>query len=86
MRANVIGRDYQYKRLGTLLLLAALDLHTGHVIAQMHEHHRSREFISLLKELDAFYPQASLIRIIVDNHSAHISKEAMSYLATTQSF
>jgi transposase len=77
-----IGRDYHYQRLGTLSLLAALDLHTGQVIAQVHEHHRSREFISLLKELDAFYPKASLIRIILDNHSAHISKETMSYLAT----
>ena len=77
-----VGRDYHYERLGTLSLLAALDLHTGHVIAQVHERHRSREFISLLKELDAFYPQASLIRIILDNHSAHISKETMSYLAT----
>ena len=79
-----IGRDYHYERLGTLSLLAALDLHSGHVIAQVHEHHRSSEFISLLKEkeLDAFYPDARLIRIILDNHSAHISKETMSYLAT----
>jgi transposase len=77
-----IGRDYHYERLGTLSLLAALDLHTGHVIGQVHEHHRSSEFISLLKELDAFYPASCLIRIILDNHSAHISKETMSYLAT----
>ena len=77
-----IGRDYHYERLGTLSLLAALDLHTGHVIAQVHERHRSVEFISLLKEIDAFYPKESLIRIILDNHSAHISKETMSYLAT----
>jgi len=77
-----IGRDYHYERLGTLSLLAALDLHTGHVIAQVHKHHRSSEFISLLKELDAFYPQESLIRVILDNHSAHISKETMCYLAT----
>lgn len=77
-----IGRDYHYERLGTLSLLAALDLHTGHVIGQVHEHHRSSEFILLLKELDAFYPKDSLIRIILDNHSAHISKETMNYLAT----
>ena len=44
-----IGRDYEYKRLGTVSILAALDLHTGHVMAQVHERHRSREFISLLK-------------------------------------
>jgi len=50
-----IGRDYEYKRLGTVSILAALDLHTGHVMAQVHDRHRSREFISLLQELDAYY-------------------------------
>lgn len=77
-----MGRDYEYKRLGTLSLLAALDLHDGHIIAQVHERHRSKEFVSLLKELDNYYPKNCVIRIILDNHSAHISKETMSYLAT----
>ena len=77
-----IMRDYEYKRLGTLSILAALDLHDGHVIAQVHDRHRSSEFISLLKEIDASYPAESTIRIILDNHSAHISKETMKYLAS----
>ena len=77
-----MGRDYEYKRLGTLSLLAALDLHDGHIIAQVHERHRSKEFVLLLKELDDYYPKNCTIRIILDNHSAHISKETMSYLAT----
>ncbi len=76
-----VMRDYEYKCLGTLSILAALDLHNGHVIAQVHDKHRSSEFISLLKELDAYYPTESTIRIILDNHSAHISKETMKYLA-----
>ena len=77
-----MGRDYEYKRLGTVSLLAALDLHDGHVIAQVHDRHRSREFISLLKEMDQCYPKDCTIRVILDNHSAHISKETMSYLST----
>jgi len=77
-----IGRDYEYKRLGTVSLLAALDLHDGHVIAQVHDRHRSREFISLLKEMDQCYPKDCTIRVILDNHSAHISKETMAYLST----
>lgn len=75
-----IARDYEYKRLGTLSILGALDLHTGHVFAQVHERHRSCEFISLLKELDEHYPKDMTIRIILDNHSAHVSKETMRYL------
>ncbi|EFK09496.1 conserved hypothetical protein [delta proteobacterium NaphS2] len=50
--------------------------------AQVHDRHRSSEFIELLKELDTTYPQESTIRIILDNHSAHISKETMKYLAS----
>lgn len=77
-----ILRDYEYKRLGTVSILAALDLQDGHVIAQVHDRHRSKEFISLLKELDDYYPAHYQIRVILDNHSAHISKETRGYLVT----
>lgn len=77
-----VKRDYEYKRLGTVSILAALDLHTGHVTAQVHDRHRSKEFIELLKELDAYYPPEDTIRVILDNHSAHISKETMQYLSS----
>lgn len=76
------GRDHEYKRHGTLSILAAVDLHTGHVIAQVHPHHRSREHILLLKELDAYYPAHCTIRVVLDNHSSHISKETLTYLAS----
>ncbi len=77
-----LGRDYEYKRKGTLSILAGLDLHDGHVTAEVHPRHRSREFILLLKALDAYYPPACVIRLILDNHSSHISKETMTWLAT----
>lgn len=77
-----VGRDYEYKRLGTVSILAALDLHEGKIIAQVHDRHRSCEFIELLKELDAYYPHKSTIRIVLDNHSSHVSKETMKYLAS----
>lgn len=76
------SRDHEYVRHGTLSILAALDLHDGHITAQVHPRHRSREHILLLKELDAYYPAACTIRVILDNHSSHISKETMAYLAT----
>lgn len=79
-KSKTWSRDYEYKRLGTLSILAALDLHDGHVIAQVHKRHRSKEFIELLKEVDNYYPADKTIRIILDNHSSHISKETMLYL------
>lgn len=77
-----IGRDHEYKRLGTCSILAALDLHTGHVTARVERRHRSREFVALLKDLDAYYPAESVIRLIMDNHSAHVSKETQAFLAS----
>ena len=77
-----IARDHEYKRLGTASILAGIDLHDGHVFAQVQRRHRSREFIELLKEIDAYYPLDAQIRIILDNHSSHISQETRAYLAT----
>jgi transposase len=77
-----IGRHHEYQRHGTLSILASLDLHDGHVMARVEERHRSREFVALLKDLDSYYPAGVTIRVILDNHSAHISKETRAYLAT----
>jgi hypothetical protein len=77
-----VGRDYEYRRLGTASILAGLDLQDGQVTARVERRHRSREFIALLKDLDAHYPADAVIRLILDNHSAHISKETRAYLAT----
>ena len=77
-----LARDHEYERLGTCSILAALDLHTGHVTAQVQRRHRSREFIALLKDLDDYYPPDYTLRLILDNHSAHISKETRAFLAT----
>ena len=43
---------------------------------------RSREFIGLLKDLDTRYPAGCTIRLVLDNHSAHISKETRAFLHT----
>ena len=94
-----VARDYEYKRLGTCSILAALDLHSGRVTARVERRvsggekighkgrcsavrHRSREFILLLQDLDQFYPDECTIRLILDNHSSHLSKETKAYLAT----
>ena len=75
------ARDHEYIRHGTRSILASLDLLDGHVIDRLEERHRSIEFIGLLKDLDAFYPLECTIRLILDNHSSHISKETRTFLA-----
>lgn len=75
-----ISRDYEYKRLGTVSLLAGIDLHTGIVTPMVQERHRSREFTQFLDKLDEEYPKEWKIRLVLDNHSAHTSKETQRYL------
>ena len=74
------GRDYEYKRNGTLSLLAGIDLYDGHVLGLVRDRHRSKEFIEFLSMADSHYPADWRLRIILDNHSAHVSKETMGWL------
>src|SRR5882762_98085 len=76
-----VMRDHEYTRHGTLTLMAGIDLLTGHVHALVKERHRSREFIEFLKLLDAAYPADTAIEVILDNHSAHVSRETAAWLA-----
>lgn len=81
-KAATVARDYEYVRHGTVSILAGIDLNSGHIFARTENRHRSAEFIALLKDIDAYYPPEAIIRVVLDNHSAHISKETMAYLAT----
>ena len=80
MEYGCVGRDYEYKRHGTVSLLAGMDLHTREIIPLVRDSHKSSDFIDFLKILDEKYDSGLKIRIILDNHSAHTSKETMRYL------
>jgi transposase len=80
-RHECLARDHEYVRHGTLSLLAAIDLLSGVVHASVEERHRSREFVAFLQRLDAAYPPSTAIKLILDNHSAHGSRETRAWLA-----
>jgi transposase len=77
-----VGRDHEYIRHGTLSLLAGIDLWTGEVLGLVRDRHRSAEFIEFLRLADVHYPAEARIRMVLDNHSAHISRETRAFLAT----
>ena len=77
-----INRDYEYKRLGTLSLLAAIDLQTGEAIPLVRDKHSSMEYIEFLKLLDDKYPKGDKLRIVLDNLKVHTSEATRKYLAT----
>ena len=75
-------RDYEYKRHGTLSLLAGIDLITGKVHSLIRERHKSADFIDFLKLIDATYPEDCVIFMVLDNHTIHTSRETRAYLDT----
>jgi transposase len=79
---STFHRDYEYVRHGTMTLMVGMDLLTGEVIGNVVDRHRSKEFVDFLIQLDQKYAEGLRIQIILDNHSAHTSKETRAYLET----
>ena len=72
---RTINRDYEYKRLGTVALLAGIDLQTGEAIPLVRDRHSSKEYVEFLSLLDAKYPKGDKIRLVLDNLKVHTSEE-----------
>jgi transposase len=81
-RHTSVGRDHEYKRHGTVSLLAGIELLSGEVLGLVRDRHRSVEFIEFLQLADQHYATGFRIRIVLDNHSAHLSKQTRAYLAS----
>jgi transposase len=75
-----IGRCHEYKRLGTMDLLAGQDIVTGEIISLIRPTHKSSDFIDWLKIIDAKYHDSAHIKIVMDNHSTHLSAETKAFL------
>lgn len=54
---RTLNRDYEYKRLGTVSLLAGIDLQTGEAIPLVSYTHNSSDYINFLKLFDSKYPK-----------------------------
>lgn len=79
---GVIKRDYEYKRLGTVSLLAGIDLQTGEAIPLVKDTHNSDGYIEFLKVLDRKYPKEDKIRLVLDNLKVHRSENVQKYIST----
>src|SRR5262249_38849909 len=75
------ARDHEYKRHGTVSLLAGIDPLTGKVHALVKDRHRTREFFELLMLVDTAYPTVTAIHLIPDNQPAPTASETRAGLA-----
>ena len=68
---QVERRTHDYKRHGVIDLFAALNVATGHVIAQTRPKHRAVEFRQFLDLIDANVPDDLAVHVVLDNASTH---------------
>lgn len=79
---GTIKRDCEYKRLGTVSLLAGIDLQTGEAIPAVSDTHNSGDYIGFLQKLDRKYPEGDKVRLVLDNLKVHKSVKVREYLET----
>ena len=80
MKPHHIERlSHEYTRHGTASLLAALEVHSGHVRGQAIRRNTSETFIRFLRGLLKAYPRQDLY-VIVDNGSSHRSKKTRAWV------
>jgi transposase len=64
--------DYEYRRNGTANLFVFLDAHRSWRHVKVTEHRTARDFAVCMRDLvDIHYPNAELIRVVMDNLSTH---------------
>jgi transposase len=64
-------RTHDYMRHGTTSLFAALEVKTGEVLGQCRRRHRSVEFRTFLRHIDANVPDRLDVHLIMDNYGTH---------------
>ncbi len=73
-------RTHDYVRHGTTNLYAALDVASGHVIADMTDRHRAEEFRRFLNLINRSVPEGLDVHLVVDNVSTHKTPEIKRWL------
>src|SRR5262249_1413279 len=79
-------REFEYRRHGTVSLMAALNVGTGQVHGKITQRNNSEPFIGFLTELDQQVPAHLNIHLVLDNGSSHTSKVTRAWLAAHPRF
>jgi transposase len=74
-------REFEYRRNGTAVLFAGLDVHEGTVAGWVTDSTRSENFVEFLSDLVAQTPAGLDLHCIADNLSAHKTAKVGQFLA-----
>jgi transposase len=73
-------REFEYRRHGTVALLAALLVHTGEVKGDVYQRNSRVEFLDFLERLEAEIPADKQVHAILDNLQVHKTPEVRAWL------
>jgi transposase len=77
---HIGSRTHDYKRNGTAALYAAFNVLSGEVMGKVADRSRSKEFLAFLKQIERATPKDLDLHIVLDNLSAHKTKEVREWL------
>lgn len=75
-----VRQEFEYRRHGTAVLFAGLNVHQGDVAGWVTDSTRSENFVAFLADLDAQTPAGMQLHCIVDNLSAHFTPKVETFL------
>jgi transposase len=79
-------REFEYRRHGTVSIIAAMEVAAGQVITQRVQRNDSQAFTQFLAMLDQHIAPGLRIRLIMDNGSSHTSKATKAWIAAHPRF
>ncbi len=85
-KGEIEKQHYEYEKLGSCALLAAIEPLTGQRLGQVFERRTKREFTLLCQELAAHYPEATKIRLVLDNLNTHNASAFYEQLSADEAF
>jgi len=87
MQSGKVRKEhYAYEKNGSCTLFAAIEPLTGHRLAQVHQRRTKKEVTLFAQALSAAYPQAKIIRVILDNLNTHDTSAFYEHLPADEAF
>jgi hypothetical protein len=85
-KGEIAKQHYEYEKLGSCTLLAAIEPLTGRRLGQVQERRTKREFTLFCLSLAAGYPEATRIRLVLDNLNTHNASSFYEHLSAEDAY
>jgi hypothetical protein len=83
---QIIKREFEYERHGTVNLLVALNVYTGSMWACCLDKNDHQHFLWALRQIARRWARSQRIHLIMDNSPSHIDHHTRSYLSNHERF